>query len=128
MPKTVIRSESAPAPVATYSQAVRAGDFLFLSGQLGIDPKSSELVAGGVESQTKQVLENLMAVLKAGGANRLDVVKITAYLVDMQDFAAFNAVYASYFPDEPPARATVAVAGLPRGARIEIDAVAMLAR
>jgi 2-iminobutanoate/2-iminopropanoate deaminase len=128
MPKIVVRSDSAPAPVAAYSQAVRAGDFLFLSGQLGIDPRTSEMVEGGVENQTRQVLENLIAVLKAGGADRRDVVKITAYLVDMQDFAAFNAVYVSFFPDDPPARATVAVAGLPRNARVEIDAIAMPAR
>lgn len=128
MPKTVVRSDNAPAPVAAYSQAVRAGDFLFLSGQLGIDPRTAQMVEGGVENQTRQVLENLMAVLKAGGADRRDVVKVTAYLADMQDFAAFNAVYVSYFPDDPPARATVAVAGLPRNARVELDAIALTGR
>jgi len=128
MPKLVVRSDKAPAPVAAYSQAVRAGDFLFLSGQIAIDPATKEVVAGGIEAETRRVLDNLTAVLEAGGATRADVVKITAYLADMQDFAAFNAVYVSYFPEQPPARATVAVAGLPRGVRVEIDAIALVAR
>lgn len=128
MPKLVVRSDQAPAPVAAYSQAVRAGDFLFLSGQIAIDPATNEVVSGGIEAETRRVLDNLMAVLAAGGATRDDVVKITAYLSDMQDFAAFNAVYVSYFPEQPPARATVAVAGLPRGVRVEIDAIALVAR
>jgi 2-iminobutanoate/2-iminopropanoate deaminase len=128
MPKQVIRSDSAPAPVAAYSQAVRAGDFLFLSGQIALDPQTSELVPGGIEAETRCVLDNLSAVLEAGGATRADVVKITVYLADMQDFAAFNGVYLSYFPEQPPARATVAVAGLPRGVRVEIDAIALVAR
>jgi 2-iminobutanoate/2-iminopropanoate deaminase len=128
MPKLVVRSENAPAPVAAYSQAVRAGDFLFLSGQIPIDPATNELVSGGIEAETRRVLDNLTAVLEAGSATRTDVVKITAYLIDMQDFAAFNAVYVSYFPEQPPARATVAVAGLPRGVRVEIDAVALVPR
>jgi len=128
MPKLVVRSENAPAPVAAYSQAVRAGDFLFLSGQIAIDPATNQLVSGGIEAETRRVLDNLTAVLEAGGATRADVVKITAYLIDMQDFAAFNAVYVSYFPEQPPARATVAVTGLPRSVRVEIDAVALVAR
>ena len=128
MPKTVVRSEHAPAPVAAYSQAVRAGDFLFLSGQIALDPKSGQLVPGGIEAETRRVLDNLMSVLEAGGATRQDVVKVTAYLADMQEYPAFNAIYTTYFPDEPPARATVAVAGLPRGVRVEIDAIAMVAR
>lgn len=128
MPKVVIRSDKAPAPVAAYSQAIRAGDFLFLSGQIPIDPQTNEQVSGGIEAETRRVLENLSAVLEAGGATLADVVKVTAYLADMQDFAAFNAVYVSYFPEQPPARATVAVLGLPRGVRVEIDAVALLAR
>lgn len=126
MPKTVVRSEQAPAPVAAYSQAVRAGGFLFASGQIPIDPKTGELVQGGIEAETRQVLENLKAVLAAGGASFADVVKITAYLTDMNEFAAFNAVYVSYFKDEPPARATVAVAALPRGVRVELDATAFV--
>ena len=124
MPKTIVRSDRAPAPVAAYSQATRAGGFLFASGQIPIDPKTGELVKSGIEDETRQVLENLKAVLEAGGATLADVVKITAYLTDMNDFAAFNAVYVSYFPEQPPARATVAVLGLPRGVRVEIDAIA----
>ncbi|HWA75981.1 MAG TPA: RidA family protein [Polyangiaceae bacterium] len=128
MPKVVIRSDKAPAPVAAYSQAIRAGDFLFLSGQIPLDPETHQLVSGGIESETRRVLDNLAAVLEAGGATFADVVKMTVYLADMQDFAAFNAVYVSYFPEQPPARATVAVLGLPRGVRVEIDAIAYLAR
>ncbi len=128
MPKTVVRSDKAPAPVAAYSQAVRAGDFLFLSGQIALDPATGELVPGGIEAETRRVLDNLMSVLEAGGATRSDVVKVTAYLADMREYPIFNAVYTTYFPDEPPARATVAVAGLPRGVRVEVDAIAMLAR
>jgi 2-iminobutanoate/2-iminopropanoate deaminase len=124
MPKTIVRSESAPAPVASYSQAVRAENLLFLSGQIPLDPATGALVEGGIEAQTERVLENLGHVLKAGGATLDDVLKVTVYLLDMADFQAFNTVYAKYFSKEPPARVTVAVAGLPRGARIEIDAIA----
>jgi len=126
MPKTVIRSERAPTPVAAYSQAVKAGGFLFLSGQIAIDPATGVLVSAGIEAETRQVLENLKAVLEAGGASLSDVVKITAYLSDMRYFAAFNAVYVTYFRDEPPARATVAVSGLPRGVCVEMDATAFV--
>ena len=127
MAKNVIRTDHAPAPVAAYSQAVRAGEFLFLSGQIGLDPSTGELVAGGVEAETRRVLENLRAVLEAGGASFADVVKINAYLTDMSDFPKFNAIYVTYFESDPPARATLGVAALPRGARIEIDATAFLA-
>ncbi|MFZ5892597.1 MAG: RidA family protein [Myxococcota bacterium] len=126
MPKTVIVSEQAPKPVAAYSQAVRAGGFVFASGQIAIDPKTGGLVTGGIEAETRQVLENLSAVLAAGGASLSDVVKVTAYLTDMNDFAAFNAVYVTFFPAEPPARATVAVSALPRGVRVELDATAFV--
>ncbi len=126
MSKSVVRSEKAPAPVAAYSQATRAGGFLFLSGQIPLDPLTQALVTGGIELETRRVLDNLKAVLEAGGATLDDVVKVTAYLTDMNDFAAFNAVYITYFPKEPPARATVAVAALPRGVRVELDAVAFL--
>lgn len=126
MPKTAIHSEHAPKPVAAYAQGVRAGQFLFLSGQIGIDPATGALVAGGVEAETRRVLANLEAVLAAGGAGFGDVVKMTVYLADMNDFSVFNAVYVGYFDTDPPARATVGVVALPRGARIEIDAVALL--
>lgn len=128
MPKVVVRSDRAPAPVAAYSQAIRAGEFLYLSGQIALDPSTGQLVPGGIEAETRRVLDNLGAVLEAGGATLADVVKVTVYLTDMLDFAAFNAVYVTYFPDQPPARATVAVVGLPRGVRVEIDAVAWLPR
>jgi len=126
MPKTALHTELAPKPVAAYAQGVRAGQFLFLSGQIGIDPASGALVSGGVETETQRVLENLRAVLAAGGASFADVVKMTVYLADMNDFSVFNAVYVGYFEADPPARATVGVVALPRGARIEIDAVALL--
>lgn len=99
---------------------------MFASGQIPIDPKTGELVQSGIEAETRQVLENLKAVLEAAGATLADVVKVTAYLTDMNEFAAFNAVYVSYFRDEPPARATVAVAALPRGVRVELDATAFV--
>jgi 2-iminobutanoate/2-iminopropanoate deaminase len=126
MPKTIIRSDNAPAPVASYSQAVRAGEFLFLSGQLGLDPKSGQMVPGGVEAETRQILENLGAVLAAASATFDDVVKATVYLADMEEFAAFNAVYAQYFKGQPPARVTIGVAALPRKARVEIEAIALV--
>ena len=126
MPKTAIHSEQAPKPAAAYAQAVRAGQFLFLSGQIGIDPATGELVPGGVEAEARRVLENLRAVLAAGGASFADVAKMTVYLADMKDFSVFNAVYVGYFDADPPARATVGVVALPRGARIEIDAIALL--
>ena len=126
MPKTAVRSEHAPKPVAAYAQAVRAGQLLFLSGQIGIDPATGELVKGGLEAETRRVLENLRAVLAAGGASFADVVKATVYLADMNDFSVFNAVYVEYFEADPPARATVGVVALPRGARIEIDAIALV--
>ena len=127
MPKTIIRSDAAPAPVASYSQAVRAGNLLFLSGQIAIDPKTGQMVGGGVEAETRQVLDNMGAVLAAAQASYRDVVKATVYLADMNEFSAFNAVYSKYFADEPPARVTVGVAALPRNARVEIEAVALLA-
>jgi 2-iminobutanoate/2-iminopropanoate deaminase len=126
MPKTIVRSDNAPAPVASYSQAVRAGEFLFLSGQLGLDPKSGQMVPGGVEAETRQILENLGAVLAAASATFDDVVKATVYLADMEEFAAFNAVYAQYFEGQPPARVTIGVAALPRKARVEIEAIALI--
>lgn len=124
MPKDILHSPDAPDPAGFYSQGTRAGGFLFLSGQIPIDPKTGQLISGGIEDQTRRVLDNLAAVLGAGGASLADVVKINVYLTDMADFAAFNTTYSSYFPAAPPARATIAVAALPRNARIEIDAIA----
>jgi len=124
MAKTIVRSEAAPAPVGPYSQAVKAGGWLYASGQIPLDPQTGQLVQGGIENETRRVMDNLSAVLAAGGASLQQVVKVTVYLTDMQDFPAFNAIFAGYFPSDPPARATVAVAALPRGVHIEIDAVA----
>jgi 2-iminobutanoate/2-iminopropanoate deaminase len=119
-----IRSAAAPAPIGPYSQAILAGSELFCSGQIALDPDSGDVVAGPVEAQARRVLENLGAVLAAGGMSFADVVKTTVYLVDMNDFGAVNDVYAQYFGESKPARSTVAVAGLPRGVRVEIDAIA----
>ncbi len=124
MTKQILRSAAAPAPVASYSQAVRAGDFVFCSGQIPIDPATHELVEGDIQRQTERVLDNLGAVLGAAGLTHGDIVKCTVFLADLADFAAFDVAYAAYFPEGAPARATVQVAGLPRGARVEIDAVA----
>jgi 2-iminobutanoate/2-iminopropanoate deaminase len=124
--KKIIRSEAAPAPVASYSQAVKAGKFLFCSGQIPIDPRTGSLVIGGIEEQTRRVLENLGAVLEAAGARFRDVLKCTVFLVDLHDFEVMNGVYATYFDEAPPARSTVQVSALPRGARVEIEAIALL--
>jgi 2-iminobutanoate/2-iminopropanoate deaminase len=126
MTKRIIQSSGAPVPVASYSQAVQAGDLVFCSGQIPLDPLTKALVLGDIGAQTVRVLENLGAVLAEVGLDHSDIVKCTVFLADMADFPAFDAAYAPFFPKGPPARATVAVAGLPRGARIEIDAIAML--
>jgi len=122
----VITSSDAPRAIGPYSQAiaVRAGRLLFLSGQIPLDPASGELVKGTIEEETGQVMRNLAAVLAAGGAGFQHVVKATIYLTDLSDFARVNEVYGAHFKASPPARATVQVAALPRGARVEIDAVA----
>ena len=119
-----IHTGDAPAPIGPYSQAVASGNELFCSGQIALDPKTGTVVDGDVAAQAKQVLENLGAVLRAGGYEYADVVKTTIFLVDMNDFTAVNDVYATYFGESKPARSTVAVAGLPRGVRVEIDAIA----
>lgn len=122
--KQIISTESAPPAIGPYSQAVRAGDFLYVSGQLPMDPATMELVEGDISAQTERVMENVLAVLKAAGADFSHVVGTTVYLADMNDFAAMNEVYARYFDDDPASRVTVQVARLPRDARIEISAVA----
>lgn len=119
-----VKTPGAPAAIGPYSQAVRAGEFLFCSGQIPLDPSTGRMIEGGIEAQTERVLENLAAVLSAGGSSLDEVVKTTVYLEDLGDFPAMNAVYGKYFPNDPPARATVGVARLPAGARVEIDAVA----
>ena len=122
--KRVVKTEKAPQAIGPYSQAISAGGFLFASGQIPIDPRTGEFVAGGVAEQTEQVLRNLTAVLEAAGTTLDRVVKTTVFLADMNDFAAMNEVYGRYFTGNPPARATVEAARLPRDARVEIEAIA----
>jgi 2-iminobutanoate/2-iminopropanoate deaminase len=124
--KAPISTPNAPGAIGPYSQAIRAGDFLFLSGQIALDPATGKIVGDGIVDQTHQVLKNLKAVLEAGGATFDDVVKTTIFLADMADFPAVNEIYGSYFAPPAPARATVQAAGLPRAVRVEIDAVAYL--
>jgi 2-iminobutanoate/2-iminopropanoate deaminase len=126
--KEAIATTQAPPAIGPYSQAVRTGPWLFLSGQIGLAPGSSELVADGVVAETRQVLDNLRAVLTAAGAGLDDVVRTTIYLVDLNDFSRVNEVYAGFFRAPYPARATVGVTALPRGAHVEIDAIAMIGR
>ncbi|MFO0727230.1 MAG: Rid family detoxifying hydrolase [Myxococcota bacterium] len=129
MDKIVVASSSAPAAIGPYSQAISvpaSARMLYTSGQIGLDPKSGAMVEGGVEAEAKQVLANLEAVLVAGGSRLSSVVRTTIFLVDMNDFQKVNAIYGEAFKSAPPARATVAVAALPKGARVEIDAVAMV--
>lgn len=121
-----ISTNDAPAAIGPYSQAIKAGDLLFCSGQVPIDPKTGELVRGDIAFQTERVLDNLGAVLTAGGASFANVVKTTIFLVDLADFQAVNATYAKRFPGAPPARSTVQVSALPKGARVEIEAIAKL--
>lgn len=123
---TQIKTEKAPAAIGPYSQGILSGSLLFTSGQIPLNPASGSLVSGGIQSETKQVLENLKAVLEAGGASLKDVVKTTVYMTDLSEFAQMNEVYGIYFSGEPPARSTVGVASLPRGARVEIEAVAVV--
>ena len=124
--KHVVSTESAPAAIGPYSQAVVAGDWLFASGQIPIDPATGTLVGGPVADQTERVLKNLAAVLEAAGASLGHVVKCTCYLKDMGAFAEMNEVYARFFGESPPARAAVEVSALPKGVDVEIDAVAFL--
>jgi 2-iminobutanoate/2-iminopropanoate deaminase len=119
-------THAAPAPIGPYSQVIQTGNLLFVSGQIPIDPTTGGLVAGGVDVQTDQVLKNVTAVLTAAGASLAHVVKTTVYLLDMADFAAMNDVYSRHFVAPYPARSTVAVAALPRQARVEIDVTAAL--
>ena len=128
MPIETVATSGAPRAIGPYSQALRAGGFLFTAGQVGFDPTTGELVDGGIAEQTRQVLQNIDGILQAAGARLSDVVKTTVFLVDMADFAVMNEAYAAAFGEHRPARSTVAVAALPRGARVEIDAIAELRR
>ena len=127
MPREQIATSSAPAAIGPYSQAIASGNLVFASGQIALDPASGQLVQGDVREQTRRVLENLKAVLSAAGSSLEQVVKTTVFLTRMADFAAMNEVYAEYFSQSPPARSTIAVAELPRGAQVEIEAVALRA-
>jgi 2-iminobutanoate/2-iminopropanoate deaminase len=123
--REIVKTENAPAAIGPYSQAVCAGGFVFASGQIPLDPKTGQFVEGGVREQTEQVMRNLSAVLEAAGTGLDRVVKTTVFLADMDDFAAVNEVYGQYFAENPPARATVQAARLPRDARVEIEVVAL---
>jgi len=123
MTRQAISTGGAAAAIGPYSQAIRSGDMVFCSGQLGIDPATGELVEG-VEAQAERALRNLQSVLDAAGLGFDDVVKTTIFLADIGDFAAVNAVYARFMPDPPPARSTIQVAALPKGGRVEIEAIA----
>ncbi len=126
MAKTVILTSDAPKPVSAYSQAIRSGSLLFLAGQIPLDPATGQLVSGTIADETDRVMANVRAVLEAAGATLEHVVKTTVYLTNMADFPAFNEAYARYFPSQPPARSTVAVAALPLGVRVEVEAIAAL--
>ena len=122
--KTLISTGDAPRPIGPYSQGIVSGGFMFASGQIPIDPKTNELVKGDIETQTEQVLKNLLAVLKEAKMGPENVVKTTVYLVDLADFPRMNEVYGHFFGKQPPARSTIQAVALPRGARVEIDMIA----
>ena len=124
--KRIVRTEQAPAPFqgAPYSQGISFGDLVFVSGQIAIDPATNQVVDGGIEEQTEQVMQNLSAILEEAGSSLENLVKTTIYLVDLGDFAAMNAVYARHVGERPPARATIEISSLPSGALIEIEAIA----
>lgn len=125
--KEIIATEDAPRAIGPYSQAVRAGNFVFASGQIPIDPATDEFVPGGIAEQTEQVLKNLTALFAAAGVGMDQIVKTTVFLADMNDFTAMNEVYGKFFSEAPPARATVQAARLPRDAKVEIEAIAVVA-
>jgi 2-iminobutanoate/2-iminopropanoate deaminase len=122
--KLVAHTDKAPQAIGPYSQAVSNGDYVYTAGQIGLDPATADLVAGGIQAETRQALTNLSHVLEASGSSLSLALKTTVYLSDMQEFGAMNSVYAEFFPSEPPARSTVGVVSLPKGARVEIDVIA----
>lgn len=126
MIKEIITTDKAPKAIGPYSQAVRAGDFIFVSGQIPMDPGCGELVAGDIGAQTERVLDNIRAVLQAAGADMDRVIKCTVFLASMDDFATMNEVYGRFFPENYPARAAVEVSRLPKGVGVEIEAVAFV--
>src|SRR5256886_8666796 len=125
--KVIIATEDAPRAIGPYSQAVRAGNFVFASGQIPIDPATGEFIPGGIAEQTEQVLKNLTALFAAAGVGLDQIVKTTVFLADMNDFTAMNEVYGRFFSEAPPARSTVQAARLPRDAKVEIEAIAVVA-
>lgn len=125
--KKVISTQNAPQAIGPYSQAIMAGPFLFCSGQIALSPDANLPIPGDINGQTEQVMTNIKGVLTQAGYGFTDVVKTTIFLTDMADFAAVNAIYGKYFPENPPARSTVAVAGLPRGVKVEVEVLAFKA-
>ncbi|MBN1453817.1 MAG: RidA family protein [Anaerolineales bacterium] len=125
--KKIIHTDKAPEAIGPYSQAVRTESMVYTAGQIGLDPATMELVSGGVEAETRQVLNNLKQVLEAANSGLNYVIKTTVFLRDMADFPKMNAIYAEFFPENPPARSTVAVAALPKGVAVEIEAIALAA-
>ena len=125
MKKEIISTDRAPAAIGPYSQAVRAGELIFVSGQIPLDPATGNVVDGGIREQTERVMKNLQAVLEAAGSEMNQVVKTTIYLTNLADFTTVNGIYGTYFTDNPPARATVEVSSLPKGVEVEIEAVAL---
>ena len=123
--KTVISTTEAPAAVGPYSQAIAAGPFVFCSGQIPLQPETGTLIEGDISSQTERVLQNIAAVLRSHGLGMEHVVKTTVFLTDLSHFGEMNAAYARYFPNDPPARSTIQVAALPKGANVEIEAIAL---
>ena len=123
--KKIISTNEAPGAIGPYSQAVRSGNLVFCSGQIPLDPKSGQIVSGDIATQTRRVLDNIAAVLRAAGLTFDNVVKTTVFLADLGDFQAMNEVYGSYFKQVPPTRSTVQVSGLPKGAKIEVEAIAV---
>lgn len=123
--RNVVHTSEAPEAVGPYSQAISTDQLVFVSGQIPLDPQTGELVGGGIAAQTRRVLDNVHAVLEAAGSSMSLIVKTTVFLTDINDFAAMNAVYAEYVPHDPPARSTIQVAALPKGAQVEIEVVAL---
>jgi len=124
MGKKIIATSKAPAAIGPYSQAIRIGDFLYTSGQISLDPETMEMITGDIEVETEKVLKNIEAILKADGLGLNNIIKTTVYLTDLSEFARMNQVYEKFFADTKPARACVQVAALPKGAKVEIDAIA----
>lgn len=123
--RTVITGQGLPDPIGPYSLGIQSGDLIFLSGTLGTDPSTGEIATGGIEAETRQALENIRTALEAAGSNLQNVLKATVFLRDMDDFSSMNAVYAEFFPSDPPARSAVQVARLPRDAAVEIEMIAL---